>query len=77
MRGIFMSKSRASTVIKGVIGLYHCYSRVVRRAFLFGLDPLTNIDYDYRKKWYQDRLDPSRKGSTTQAQEFSLIKHLE
>jgi len=35
---------------------YHLVSRCVSRAWLFGVDPLTNIDYSHRKVWLLDRL---------------------
>ena len=36
-------------------GVYHCYTRCVRRAFLCGFDKLTGKNYDYRKQWVKDR----------------------
>lgn len=38
------------------VGVYHCWNRLVRRRFLFGLDRLTGKEFGYRKTWVRERL---------------------
>ncbi len=38
------------------VACIHTMCRVVRRCFLFGLDPLTNKNYDHRKGWIEEKL---------------------
>ncbi len=45
---------RSDVVCVGEVGIYHCWSRCVRRAFLCGQDPLTGKDYEYRREWIRD-----------------------
>jgi hypothetical protein len=50
---------RSEIVREGKAGVYHVWSRCVRRAFLCGIDPLTNKDYSHRRDWicdFQQRL---------------------
>jgi REP element-mobilizing transposase RayT len=47
---------RSRYVQQGQEGVYHCYSRCVRRAFLHGFDTLTGRDFSHRKAWLLDRL---------------------
>ena len=51
-----MGLPRSKYVKEGEEGVYHCYTRCVRRAFLCGFDPLTSKDFSHRKKWFEDRL---------------------
>ena len=51
-----MGLPRSKYVKDGQEGVYHCFSRCVRRAFLYGHDPLTNHDFSHRKAWIVDRL---------------------
>ncbi|MBP1609803.1 MAG: hypothetical protein H6Q04_2038 [Acidobacteria bacterium] len=51
-----MGLPRSKYVQEGQEGVYHCFSRCVRRAFLCGFDPLTHRDFSHRKAWLIDRL---------------------
>jgi len=51
-----MALPRKEYVKEGKEGVYHCFSRCVRRAFLCGRDPMTQRDFSHRKAWIVDRL---------------------
>jgi putative transposase len=51
-----MALPRSKYVKDGKEGVYHCFSRCVRRAFLYGYDAHTKQDYSHRKEWLVDRL---------------------
>ncbi len=51
-----MALPRSKYVQEGQEGVYHCFSRCVRRAFLYGFDTLTGRDFSHRKVWLVDRL---------------------
>jgi len=51
-----MALPRSQYVKEGKEGVYHCFSRCVRRAFLCGYDTLTQRDFSHRKTWLVDRL---------------------
>jgi len=51
-----MALPRSTYVPEGQEGVYHCFSRCVRRAFLCGFDTLTLRDFSHRKAWLVDRL---------------------
>jgi len=45
---------RSDVISLGEVGVYHCWSRCVRRTFLCGNDPITGNDYEYRREWIRD-----------------------
>ena len=51
-----MGLPRSKYVKDSQEGVYHCFSRCVRSAFLYGHDPFTNRDFSHRKAWTVDRL---------------------
>jgi hypothetical protein len=51
-----MALPRKKYVKEGQEGVYHCFTRCVRRAFLCGRDPVTQRDFSHRKTLIVDRL---------------------
>lgn len=51
-----MGLPRSQYVQEGQEGVYHCFSRCVRRAFLYGFDKDSGRDFSHRKKWIVERL---------------------
>ena len=49
-------RPRKNVIREDVVGVYHVWTRCVRRAWLCGFDPLTKKDYSYRKAWIYERL---------------------
>ncbi len=49
--------ARSEIVPRDEIGIYHCVSRCVRKAFLCGIDMETGRDYEHRKDWIRERLE--------------------
>ena len=43
--------ARREIVRDGEVGVYHCWARCVRRAFLGGVDPLTGHSFGHRREW--------------------------
>ncbi len=50
-------RNRAAVVVEDEVGVYHCIQRVVRRAFLCGVDRFSGNSYDHRRDWIRDRLE--------------------
>ena len=51
-----MGLPRSAYVQEGKEGVYHCFGRCVRRAFLYGFDTHTGRDFSHRKEWLVNRL---------------------
>ncbi len=52
-----MTVARSSIIPENGVGVFHCISRCVRRAWLCGVDPYNGKDYSHRKEWVRDRLE--------------------
>ena len=57
------------------VGVYHCVSRCVRRAFLCGQDALTGRNYDHRKHWMQSRMEELASIFAVDVLGFSLMSN--
>jgi REP element-mobilizing transposase RayT len=51
-----MTRARNQLISLDTTPYYHCISRCVRRAFLWGEDSLTGKNYEHRKEWVITRL---------------------
>jgi REP element-mobilizing transposase RayT len=51
-----MTRARNQLISLETTPYYHCISRCVRRAFLWGEDSLTGNNYEHRKVWVTSRL---------------------
>ena len=49
--------ARREIVVADEVGVYHCVTRCVRRAFLCGEDRYSGQNFDHRKGWIRQRLE--------------------
>lgn len=50
------SCARREIIRPGAAGIFHCWQRCVRRAYLLGKDPLSGKDHTHRREWFIHRL---------------------
>ena len=50
-------QARGEVLDPSEVQVVHCIQRCVRRAFLYGDDPLTGNSYEHRRGWIRDRLE--------------------
>jgi REP element-mobilizing transposase RayT len=67
------SRPRHTIVQADQVGIYHCYNRCVRRAFLCGHDPLTGRNFDHRKQWCLQRLQELAASFAIDACSYALL----
>jgi hypothetical protein len=51
-----MSRPRQTIISLDDTPYYHCCSRVVRKAFLCGVDNSTGENFEHRRKWVDSRI---------------------
>ncbi len=51
-----MTCARSEIVTPNEVGIYHCVTRCVRRAFLCGKDAYSGRSYEHRREWIRSRL---------------------
>ena len=70
-----MALPRKQYVRDGEIGVYHCTTRCVRRAFLSGYDQYSSRDYSHRKAWIEDRLQQLASIFAVDVSTFSVMSN--
>ena len=64
---------RKNIIDANEVGIYHCYNRCVRRAFLCGFDPVSGKNFDHRKEWIQLRLELLAVSVAIEICDFALL----
>ena len=70
-----MGLPRNDYVQEGEVGVYHCTTRCVRRAFLAGFDSHTGRDFSHRKQWIEDRLQFLASVFSVEVTTFSVMSN--
>jgi hypothetical protein len=64
---------RSQIVASDEVGIYHCYNRCVRRAFLCGYDPASGKNFEHRKDWIQQRLELLAGACAIEVLDFAVL----
>ncbi len=68
-----MGLPRSQYVQEGEEGVYHCFNRCVRRAFLCGFDKLTGRDYSHRNALLLERLQHLAPMFAVEVRAFAIL----
>ncbi|MFO0915768.1 MAG: hypothetical protein U0795_22600 [Pirellulales bacterium] len=67
------SAPRREIVADDEVGVYHCRSRVVQQARLYGVDPVTGRSYSHRKAWVEQRLPELSRHMAVEPLDFAIM----
>ena len=70
-----MAKRRSEVFIRDEVGTYHCFNRIVRRRHLFGIDPVTGKNYNYRKDWVRKEFRRLAKEMAIQVLDYAVLSN--
>ena len=78
-----MQKTRYAQISLEATPCYHCYSRCVRRSFLYDQDTSTDVSYEHRKQWLEDKIHDATAafsldlcGYTTISSHYNIVLHV-
>ena len=64
---------RKQIVASYEVGIYHCYNRCVRRAFLCGVDPVSGNNFEHRKDWILQRAELLASAAAVEVLDFAIL----
>lgn len=70
-----MTQPRSSLISLDTTPYYHCISRCVRRAFLYGDDHYSGQNFNHRKPWFIDRLKLLTEAFAIDLAAFSIMSN--
>lgn len=71
------AEPRSVLIDPNEVGVYHCYNRCVRRAYLCGVDQVTGKSHDHRKDWIVERLATLARGFAVEVLDYcTMDNHL-